>query len=43
LRAPAEAALGIGITKTQIVETILQRTSVPTVRNSLVAIKDLLA
>jgi 4-carboxymuconolactone decarboxylase len=46
LRAHAEAALNIGVTKTQIVETILQLTFYaggPAVRNSLVALKDLLA
>jgi len=46
LRAHAEAALGIGATRTQIVETILQLTFYaggPAVRNSLVALRDLLA
>jgi len=44
LRAHAEAALKVGATKEQIVETILQLTFYaggPAVRNSLVAIKDL--
>ena len=46
LRAHTEAALNIGVTKTQIVETILQLTFYaggPAVRNSLVAVKDLVA
>ena len=46
LRAHAEAALAIGATREQIVETILQLTFYaggPAVRNSLVALKDLLA
>jgi 4-carboxymuconolactone decarboxylase len=46
LRAHAEAALKIGATKEQIVETILQLTFYaggPAVRNSLVALKDILA
>lgn len=41
-----EWAVGIGATRTQIVETILQLTFYadgPAVRNSLVALKDLLA
>ncbi|RKP50884.1 carboxymuconolactone decarboxylase family protein [Trinickia fusca] len=46
LRAHAEAALKIGATKQQVVETILQLTFYaggPAVRNALVALKDLLA
>jgi 4-carboxymuconolactone decarboxylase len=45
LRAHTEAALSIGVTREQIVETILQLTFYaggPAVRNSLVALKDLL-
>ncbi len=45
LRAHAEAALGIGVTKQQIVETILQLTFYaggPAVRNALAALRDLL-
>jgi 4-carboxymuconolactone decarboxylase len=45
LRAHAEAALAIGATRQQIVETILQLTFYaggPAVRNSLVAIRDLI-
>jgi 4-carboxymuconolactone decarboxylase len=46
LRAHVEAALGIGATKQQIVESILQLTFYaggPAVRNSLAAIRDLVA
>jgi 4-carboxymuconolactone decarboxylase len=46
LRAHVEAALGIGATKQQIVESILQLTFYaggPAVRNSLVAIRDLVS
>ena len=45
LRAHTEAALSIGVTREQIVETILQLTFYaggPAVRNSLVVLKDLL-
>jgi 4-carboxymuconolactone decarboxylase len=45
LRAHTEAALSIGVTREQIVETILQLTFYaggPAVRNSLVALQDLL-
>jgi len=45
VRAHAEAALAAGVTRTQLVETILQLTFYaggPAVRNSLVALKDLL-
>ena len=46
LRAHTEAALNVGATREQIVETILQLTFYaggPAVRNAFVAIKDLLA
>jgi 4-carboxymuconolactone decarboxylase len=46
LRAHAEAALRVGVTRQQIIETILQLTFYaggPAVRNSLVALKDVLA
>ena len=46
LRAHAEAALAVGATREQIVETILQLTFYaggPAVRNSLVALKDILS
>ncbi len=46
LRAHAEAALEAGATREQVVETILQLTFYaggPAVRNSLVALKDVLA
>jgi 4-carboxymuconolactone decarboxylase len=46
LRAHTEAALAVGATREQIVETILQLTFYaggPAVRNALVALKDLLA
>lgn len=46
LRAHTEAALGIGVAKTEIVEAILQLTFYaggPAVRNALVALKDVLA
>jgi len=46
LRAHVEAALAVGATKQQIVESILQLTFYaggPAVRNSLVAIRDLVA
>jgi len=45
LRAHTEAALSVGVTRQQIIETILQLTFYaggPAVRNSLVALKDLL-
>ena len=45
LRAHAEAALRVGATRDEIVETILQLTFYaggPAVRNSLVALKDIL-
>jgi 4-carboxymuconolactone decarboxylase len=45
LRAHVQAALAVGATKQQIVETILQLTFYaggPAVRNSLVAIRDLI-
>lgn len=45
LRAHTQAALAIGVTREQIVETILQLTFYaggPAVRNSLVALKDVL-
>lgn len=45
VRAHAEAALAAGATRTQVVETILQLifyAGGPAVRNSLVALKDLL-
>ena len=44
LRAHVEAALNIGATRTQIVETILQLTFYaggPAVRNSLISVRDL--
>ena len=46
LRAHAEAALKVGATKEQIVETVLQLTFYaggPAVRNSLVLLKDVFA
>jgi 4-carboxymuconolactone decarboxylase len=46
LRAHAQAALAAGATREQIVETILQLTFYaggPAVRNSLVAIRDVIA
>ena len=46
LRAHAEAALKVGATKEQLVETVLQLTFYaggPNVRNSLVLLKDVLA
>lgn len=46
LRAHVQAALGLGVTKQQIVEAILQLTFYaggPAVRNSLMSIRDLIA